>query len=65
MTALETFRVVARRDSESHALLCDAFLDAAGWILVSDRLYEVLYAEPFTEEAWRWTLRAPRYHGRA
>lgn len=58
--------VYTRRGTESHGLLCDAFLDWGGYLLVCDRLAEVLGAVNVPDaDAFRWTFRWCAHVGRA
>lgn len=53
----DELHVTADRDSETHDRLCDAVLDDAGYLLVSDRLYEAITWWPSGASAWHWVLR--------
>jgi hypothetical protein len=50
-----------------HDILCDAFLDARGFVAIDGVLYELLYADfdPARADAFRWTSRVVKYAGHA
>jgi hypothetical protein len=54
--------VEAHRDSKSHDRLCDAVLDDAGYIILSDRLYEIVEWHPIADASWSWRLVVPYAH---
>jgi hypothetical protein len=59
--SIGTWYVVAHRDSETHDVLCDAMIEACGFILINgEHVYEVVGAVPCGADSWRWELRPPR-----
>jgi hypothetical protein len=58
--------IVTARGSELHGILCDAFLDAGGYVLIDDSLFELLCADIVTldsGDAFSWRARRAVYAG--
>lgn len=55
------------RGSTLHALLCDAFMDHAGYVAIDGALYEILTVniDAHKADAFAWTARRARYAGAA
>jgi hypothetical protein len=51
--------ILAHLDSPSHDRLCDAVLEDGGFILVSDRLYEIVEWVQVADDSCRWRLVQP------
>jgi hypothetical protein len=64
----KTIAIVTARGSELHDILCDAFLDAAGYLLIDDSLFELLFANLVELEsgtdAFSWRARRAVHAGR-
>jgi hypothetical protein len=63
----DTLTTCSRVGSEGHDTLCDAFLEAYGFVLVSCTWYEILTVSPVPapDGTWTWRLRLVRDVGRA